>query len=127
MNILVVDNDISIAEAIGEIIESWGHCFKISGTGNDALLRFRQNKFHLVLLDIFLPDCKGHELIPQFKEMWPDISVITITGYNSKELEWEVRQKGILYYMLKPFDMNELKVLLDHISKKKGRENQWQN
>jgi hypothetical protein len=31
------------------------------------------------------------------------------------------------YYMLKPFDMNELKVLLDHISKKKGGANQWRN
>jgi DNA-binding NtrC family response regulator len=127
MDILIVENDIAFAPVLTESIQAWAHNPEKSNTGKDALKKVRQKRFDLVLLDIFLPDCKGHELIPQFREMWPDIGVVTMTDYNSRELEWEVRQKGILYYMIKPFDMNELKVLLDHISKKKGGENQWQN
>ncbi len=75
-----------------------------------------------MLLDIQLPDCKGDELIPQFKEIWPDIGVVTMTDYNSRELELEVRQKGILFYMIKPFSKKVLKEILDHISKKKRKE-----
>jgi len=56
-----------------------------------------------MLLDIYLPDCKGHELIPKFKEARPDMGIVTITGYNTRELELEVRQQGILYYMVKPY------------------------
>jgi DNA-binding NtrC family response regulator len=124
MNILIVENDIAFASVLTESIQAWGHNPEKSNTGKDALKKVRQKRFDLVLLDIFLPDCKGHELIPQFREMCPDIVVITMTGYNSRELEWEARQKGILYYMIKPFDMNELKVLLDHISKK-NEERRW--
>jgi YesN/AraC family two-component response regulator len=51
-----------------------------------------------------------------------------MTGYNSRELELNVRQQGIVYYMLKPFKMNEIKKLLDHISEKvaKGGQGKWQ-
>jgi len=114
---------------IAENIERWGHRVETAGTGEDALERVRQKRFDLVLLDIFLPDCKGHELIPQFKETWPETGVVTMTGYNTRDLEWEVRQHGIIYYMTKPFRMEELKEIFDHISKKKRREvrREWQN
>ncbi len=119
MEILVVDDDMQYKKLIKANVKGWGHGVKTSDTGKEALRIARQKKFDLVLLDIFLPDCEGHELIPQFKEMWPDIGIVTMTGYNTRELEWKVRQQGILYYLLKPFTMKPLKELLDHIAKNK--------
>ena len=121
MNILVVEDDVSEAEAIKESIEVLNHNGETAGTGQDALIKIRQKRFDLVLLDIYLPDCKGHKLIPQFKEVWPDIGIVTMTGYNTRELEWEVRQQGIIYYMIKPFKIKEIGEVLDHISKKRER------
>ena len=121
MEILVVENDPGVVTPITEGIERCGHHCESSGTGEDALKMVSQKKFDLILLDIFLPDCEGHELIPRFKETWPDIGVVTMTGYNTRELEWQVRQKGIIYYMIKPFSMKEMKDILDHISKKRER------
>jgi response regulator of citrate/malate metabolism len=43
-----------------------------------------------------------------------------MTGYNSRELELEVRKQGVLYYMIKPFEIGDLRSLLDHISKKRS-------
>jgi len=62
-----------------------------------------------------LPDCKGYDLIPKFKSINPDVKVITMTGHNSRKLEQKVRNQGILYYMVKPIETKNLKLLLDHM------------
>ena len=122
MDILVVEDDVSTAEVIKGSIEELNNMVETAGTGQDALKKVRQKRFELVLLDIFLPDCMGYELIPQFKEVWPDIGIVTMTDYNSRGLEWKTRQQGIIYYMIKPFSIKEMKEILDHISKKKRKE-----
>ena len=123
MNILLVENEVSVARVIGQEIEALGHSVNTAYTGQDALKKVTKKRFDLMLLDIYLPDCRGDELIPKFKEAQPDLGIISITGYNTKELEMEVRQKGILYYMVKPFRIEEMKEILDYISKKEKKTN----
>jgi len=74
------------------------------------------------LLEVFLPDVQAGDLIPQMKRIRPDVRIITMTGYNSRELEQKIRRQGILYYMIKPFEEAYLKSILDYISLKKGGE-----
>ena len=123
MNILLVEDEISVAEVIKENIEALDHSVKTAYTGQDALKKVRKKRFDLMMLDIYLPDCRGHELIPKFREAQPDMRIVTMTGCNTKELEMEVRQKGILYYMVKPFRIEEMKEILDYISKKEKKTN----
>ena len=122
MYILVVEDDHSTAEPIAGIIEAWDHKVEISRTGKDALKKVSKKEFDLVLLDIFLPDIQGHELIPQFKKLCPETGIVTMTGYNSRELEMQVRKEGVLYYMIKPFEMKDLQSLLDHVSQKRAQQ-----
>ena len=121
MNILIVEDDLATAAAMTESMGTWGHQVEISTFGRDALAKLKKMKFELVLLDIFLPDCKGHELIPRFKEIQSNIGIVTMTGYNSWELELEVRQQGIHCFLTKPVQKKHLKEIVDHISKK-GRD-----
>jgi DNA-binding NtrC family response regulator len=65
---------------------------------------------------------EGYELIPQFKTLCPEIGIVTMTGHNTRELEMKVREQGILYYMIKPFETKYLQSLLDHISKRLGQQ-----
>lgn len=118
MNILIVENDITIASVLTGLIEMWGYNVEKASNGKQALKRVKQTTFGLVLLDIFLPDIKGYELIPQLKELCPEIGIVTMTSYNSRELEMKVRNEGILYYMIMPFDIASLEELLNHISQK---------
>ena len=122
MDILIVEDDVFTAESISEIIRRKAHRSETAGTGKEAVERIKKKRFDLVLLDIFLPDCNGYELIPQFKELWPGISIVAMTGYNNRELELKVRNQGINYYMIKPFKLAEVTGMLDHISKKKAKE-----
>ena len=118
MNVLIVEDDVFTAESISEIIRKREYSSEIVGTGKDAFQRIRQKRFDLVFLDIFLPDCKGYELIPQFKEQWPGIGIVAMTGYNTRELELNVRNLMINYYMIKPFRVEEVEEVLNHISNK---------
>ena len=65
LNILVVEPDISAAGPLLANIKRWNHTVETSTTGKSALAKLRQKKFDLVLLNLFLPDVKGSELIPQ--------------------------------------------------------------
>ena len=118
MNILIVEDDVAVTSVLTETIQRWGYRAENADTCKDALKKVKQKRFDLILLDIFLPDGEGHRLIPQFKELLPDVGIVTLTGHNTRELEMEVREQGILYYMVKPFETKSLKELLDHISHK---------
>jgi DNA-binding NtrC family response regulator len=119
MDILVVEDDIQSGEVIIEFIERWSHRAELTTTGKAALAMIRKRSFDLVVLDIFLPDMMGYDLIPEIKKYAPGIHIITMTGQNNAEMEKKVRARGIIYYMAKPFFSSELKGILDHLSKRK--------
>jgi len=121
MHILLVEDEAPVAKVIQQQIENLGHSVETAYTGQDALKKVREKRFDLMLLDILLPGCKGSELIPKFREAEPDMGIVAITGYNTRELELEVRQQGILYYMVKPFRAEEMKMVLDHVSKQRQK------
>jgi len=120
MKILLVEDEVSVAKVIEQAVETMGHSIDTVYTGKDAMKKLKKQRFDLMLLDIYLPDCRGDELIPKFKKIRPDMGIVAMTGYNTMELELEVRQQGIIYYMIKPFKIEEMKEILDHVSKKKA-------
>ncbi|MBN2125389.1 MAG: response regulator [Deltaproteobacteria bacterium] len=118
MNVLIVEDDSVFAGQLTEVLEGWGHRVEWAGTAKEAGERFARRIPDLVLLDIFLPDARGDDLIPWFRECSPEIQIISITGYNSRELELRVRQQGVLFYMIKPIEINDLRSLLEYLSAK---------
>lgn len=118
MNVLIVEDDIALSAVIADAVRNWGHTVEEAGTGKGALEKRGHCRFNLILLDIFLPDIKGHLLIPEIKKIWPHSNIISMTGYNSREIEKEVRKQGVIYYMIKPFDIGQLRSILDHMNTK---------
>ena len=119
MKILIVEDEQQITQYIVKRLNKWGYTSKSADTGKKALQIFREDSFDMILLDIMLPDYKGYDLIPKFKNINPEIGIITMTGHNSRELEKKVRNQGILYYMVKPIETKNFKLILDHIKNKK--------
>ncbi|MCP4722806.1 MAG: response regulator, partial [Desulfobacteraceae bacterium] len=89
----------------------------VAETGKKALDIVNNELFDLILLDIFLPDTIAYDLIPKLKKGWSGMEIITMTGHSSRDLESKVRSQGILYYMVKPIDLAELKSILQHMAK----------
>jgi len=115
MKILIVEDDPQVTHYITLRLNKWGHASESATTGKEALQAAAKTHYDLVLLDIMLPDSKGYDLIPKFKDINPEINIITMTGHNSRELEQKVRQQGITYYMVKPIETENRKLILDHI------------
>jgi len=121
MNILLVEDNEPMGKTLSEILLAWGHHVRWVKIGKDALLEARRNSYDLILLDISLPDIQGYELIPSFNALQPEVGIVTMTGHNSMDLEVKVRKEGIVYYMIKPFDLRILKDILKHVSGKRSR------
>jgi len=119
MNVLVVENDPPLGLFLTSLLESWGHRAEKCVTGRQALEIFRRSIFDLVLLEAFLPDVTGDHLIRQFKEINPDAMIVAMTDNNSRELELRIREQGVLYYMIKPLEVENLRSLLEHLTSKR--------
>ncbi len=113
-------HDVINSEYRRRISEKLGHRVERAGTGKDALKIAGSSNFDLVLLDIFLPDIKGYELIPELKKIWLEPKIIAVTGSNSRELELKVRNQGVIYYMIKPVDIKYLETIINYISDKQS-------
>jgi DNA-binding response OmpR family regulator len=115
VNILIVEDEAPVAGFIKAALASWGHQGDTAGNGTVALQKITRGEWHLVLLDIYLPDTTADLLIPRIKASCPKLPIITLTGKADEKMEKAVRKTGITYYMSKPVPLGELKQIIDHI------------
>lgn len=118
MKILMVGEDIFEAELIRNLTEKWEYRIDRVNTGKEAVDKCGVEDFELVLLDVFLPDMKGYELIPEIQKISPETKLIAVTDSNNPELEMKVRKCGIIYYMIKPKETDHLESIIIYISMK---------
>jgi CheY-like chemotaxis protein len=118
MKVLIFETNSVSAAVITELSTTGVYEFEISGTVDDLLMKVNQKKYHLVLLNIDLSQYTRSELIPKLKEIQPDIKIVAMTDYNSRELELNIRQQGVSFYIVKPVTKKEVKAILTHFSKK---------
>lgn len=116
MNVLIVEDDPQVANLIHRLIEKWGHTATLVATGLDALDRLRDERVDLILLDIFLPDGDGEELLPRINAFWSGRGIVVMTGSDSLDLEESLRRQGVIYFMVKPVNIAELEAIIQHIA-----------
>jgi DNA-binding response OmpR family regulator len=120
VNILIVEDDAFYLDILARHVQGWGHEVTRADTGRGGLQKAAAMQFDLFLLDVFLPDMTAMDLIPQLRRHQPDARIITLTGQNSRELERELRELGIAYYMAKPVSASELHTIIDHMARLSG-------
>lgn len=115
MKILIIDDDPGISVTLLRYIKKWGYDAISAHNSPDALKILSEESYDIVLLDIYLEETTAMEMIPKIKDLQPQVNIITMTGMNSRELELEIRSLGILYYMAKPIEIDNLKSILSHL------------
>ncbi|MBU0481718.1 MAG: response regulator [Proteobacteria bacterium] len=120
--ILLVDDEEAIRSLLKEILEPEGLVVTMAADGEEALAKFREQYFDLVLLDLSLPDINGIELLKRFKTEQPLVGVIIITGHAEMLTFLEASRQGADDYLLKPFDSKELVVRIANCIEKKRHE-----
>ena len=91
--------------------------------GKDALDYLKKSDADLVLLDLYMPDCTGLELLSELRNIGSEIDVIMITAANDAEHINEAQQLGIVDYLIKPFQYERFAQALDkYLVRKKAIE-----
>lgn len=112
--ILVVDDEKSILDLLSMVFRKEGFQVKTNpGTPNVYEL-VDEDDFDILICDIKMPKVDGMELLKHVKKHKPIVPVIMVTAYGSVKQAVEALKVGALDYVVKPFDIEELKILVSH-------------
>ena len=123
--ILIVDDELIMRESLAGWMERDGHDVEKAGSGEEALNRLRHARFDILLVDIKMEGMSGFDVLKYVRENEPDAEVVMITAYGSISSAIEAMKNGAYDYLLKPFDPNELGMLIEKIiqHQEQAREN----
>ena len=116
--ILIIDDEVDICEMLRDFFSERGYQTMYALTGQGGLDAFIIEKPQIVMLDLFLGDMYGLEVLKKIKSINRSSIVIIITGSGSQEDQREAKVLGADFYMDKPVSVAALKKLLLEILKK---------
>ena len=109
--LLIVDDEEPICASLAFALESEYEVYTAI-TEESALELFTAQEFDLVLLDLRLGKSDGLDVLVKIKELKPSAMVIIMTAYGSIQSSLAAMKQGAFYYITKPINMEELRVLL---------------
>jgi len=112
-SILIVDDDEVMQQTLSDVLKKKGYEIFSVGAGNGALSIIKKNIIDLVLLDMRLPDVDGIEVLKRIKELDTEILVIMMTAYSDVQTAVSAMKSGAYHYINKPFELEELKLLIE--------------
>ena len=113
-SILIVDDDDVIQETLSDVLKKRGYEIFLASSGKETLEMIKKNIIDLVLLDIRLPDIDGLEVLKKIKEIDSEILVIMMTAVCTDiQTAVAAMKSGAYHYINKPFELDELKLLIE--------------
>lgn len=105
--ILLVDDDVSSLEVLGEVLKRAGYEIFSAENGYEALKIIQSDSIDLAILDYELPDTTGLELLQQIKPMQPSVPVIIMSGNTSQNIRLDVFEAGAYTFIPKPINLRQ--------------------
>ena len=106
--VLVVASELSIREQILSRVSARGYQAVAAERGCDALLAVVEQDVRLVILDLSIAEPSGSKTVEILRKIRPRLPLVVLSGDRSLEAGRQVLQHGVFYYLLKPFDLEEL-------------------
>jgi CheY-like chemotaxis protein len=112
--VLLVEDNLDAAEALGELLRLWGHPVEIAHDGISALQTARAGRPEVVLLDIGLPGMDGYEVARRLRATagLERVRLIALTGYGQEADRRRSSLAGFDHHLVKPVDLDHLRGLL---------------
>jgi two-component system response regulator AtoC len=117
--ILVVDDETKITELLAERIAREGMTVSTCASAEEALRRIEEGEIDIVLCDLRLGGMDGLELLKKTKRIAPDTDFVVMTAYASAATAIEAMRQGAYEYLIKPFQMDEVMLLLRRIQERR--------
>jgi len=111
-NILIVDDEQSYRQLLSLVFEAEGNNIRTAMNGRQAIEQLEQDPADVIISDVKMPDMDGIEMLRSVRETLPDIGVILMTAFASVETAREAFKLGADDFIQKPFDVEELKLIV---------------
>ncbi|MEM4262909.1 MAG: sigma-54 dependent transcriptional regulator [Thermoplasmata archaeon] len=110
--ILVIDDDLRMRQLIAESLAREGYDVSLTGDSREALLMLKEKAYDIVITDLKMPHVDGLDVLSYAKEAKPETLVIMVTAHGTVESAIEAIRKGAYDYIQKPFDPDQLSLLV---------------
>jgi DNA-binding NtrC family response regulator len=124
VDLLIVDDEASLRDFLSIVFEQDKWTVTTAGTLEAARAAWQKSEPDVVLCDLMLPDGSGLELLREIKSQTPSIAVIMITAHTSTKSAVEALKAGAADYIAKPFDVDELKIIIRKAVERKELEDE---
>ncbi|HEY8220095.1 MAG TPA: sigma-54 dependent transcriptional regulator [Methylobacter sp.] len=107
-DVLVVEDDLSLCEALCDTLEIGGYRVVSARNGTEALIKLEHGQFKLVVSDVQMPGMDGFQLLKNMQHKYSETPVLLMTAFGTIPKAVEAMQAGASDYLIKPFDAQAL-------------------
>ena len=107
-DILIVEDDANLREAISETLQLGAFTVVIAEDGQAAIARLQEYEFKMVLTDVQMQPMDGMELLRHIRQQETQLPVVVMTAYGTIEKAVDAMRLGASDYLVKPFEANDL-------------------
>jgi len=112
--VLVVDDEEGIRQALTRFLTRLGYQVRAAADAAEALEQVASSHPQVMLCDIRMPGTSGIELLPKVLALDPDLAVVMLTAIDEPRTAIECLKLGAFDYLIKPVDLDELELSLQH-------------
>ncbi|MCP5007346.1 MAG: response regulator [Planctomycetes bacterium] len=109
INILIIDDEKDVCDMLKKLLTQSGYNVNIITKPKRTIQELKKKTYHLIILDLKMPDIKGENLLSEIRKVNSDILVIILTAYPSLDSAVKTLKDSAFDYIKKPFKINELR------------------
>lgn len=115
--ILVIDDEPEFRRLLANVLTEIGYEVSTATGGRQGLAKIRQNPPDILFLDIKMPHMDGLECLRRIRKIKRKFVVVVMTGYGDIQSAREAMRLGADEYISKPFDLDDLKGLVNELTR----------
>ncbi|MCM8757788.1 MAG: response regulator [Candidatus Omnitrophica bacterium] len=115
--ILVVDDDLAVRDFLNRFLTMYGFKVKLVMSGQSAIEVLKEYDFDIVFLDIRMPYVDGIKTYQELINIKPNLRFVLMSGYAVEDLIKDILNQDGVYFLKKPFDMEELNKVIEELVK----------
>jgi PAS domain S-box-containing protein len=114
-NVLVIDDDERVREALVGMLSLAGHRTDHAANGREAMAKMEQEKFDLVFTDLSMPEIDGWAVASEIRRRWPDVKIVLITGYTLPTETVKRHSEFVNEIISKPIRFDDISATLSQV------------
>jgi DNA-binding NtrC family response regulator len=122
--ILVADDEDSMRFLLREVMRREGYEVEVAADGEKAMELVRAGSFDLVIMDVRMPGMDGMQALKEMRRIRPNLVVVMITAHGNTDLAIQAMREGAYDYFNKPFELEELRIVVRRALEKQALLNQ---